>query len=211
VNDIVDMPEDWAKDYRLNGFPRRPDGKPVEYGLEDYLGWLADYLGAARLEPNPELAALCERLRHIDPMAAMRVLGGHAGLDAVECDERPFYRYPQEFSEESDLALLEPLRPEDTEMIGDQPEVDPAWRREFVVTDYAYHLRYGREMKAFRKLWPEFIKQWNYSGESKGSIPEPADAGWRIILAVILDPIADKGRRIELLRAFFDEYTDTVD
>jgi hypothetical protein len=196
----------WIKDYRLNGYPRLPNGRPAELDFEAYLAWLADYLHASGIPALPEEAPLIADLQRIAPDNAMRLVGEHAGDDVAECDQRPYYRYPASFELDSDLTLLQPVDPLGVILGDEQPHVDPQCLREFVAEDYAFARRYRREMDEFRKLWPEFRKRWNYTQESGGVWAEPVDAGWRVLLAAILRLIPEKGCRIELLRAFFEEY-----
>lgn len=202
---------EWGKDYRLNGFPALPNGKLADYSYEDYVCWLADYLVEATLAPKEEQIALLDRLTTLDSPVAMRVIGGHAGNDSSECRTRPHYRYPDEFDPESDFAPLVPMVPEEDAIWTEEPFGDALLQREFVREDYAYHLRYRREMEEFRDLWPQFQKQWNHTQESEGEIPEPPDAGWRVLLAAILKPVGEKAARIRLLYAFFEEYADAAD
>ena len=210
MDDERGTPGGWAKDYRLNGYPTLPNGKFAEYGHEDYVAWLADYLHETVAESNPEQDALLAYLLRVDSRVAMAVIGGHAGSDTLECETRPYYCYPDGFDLESDLSALKPLDPEEAAMNLEELDPDPRCHLDFVKEDYAFHLRYRDEMKLFRKHWPQFQKRWDLAEESQGTLPEPADAGWRILLAAILRPVSDKGRRMELLQVFFDEYMNEV-
>lgn len=200
-----------AKDYRLNGFPQLPNGAPALYGYDDYVTWLADYLFFSTIKHHPEEDAIIEQLQRLEPATALRLLGGHAGGDAAECEVRPHFRYPENFNvAEGDLFSLRTVNPDD-EALGDELDVDESCLRDFVREDFGYHLRYIQERKDFNKLWPRFIKRWSLEDSlEEHGLDEPADAGWRVFLAAVLKKIPDKQQRIALLNIFFDEFADAA-
>mgnify|MGYP001564990163 CR=1 FL=1 len=203
----IDWEAGWAKDYRLNDYSRLPTGQFADYGLNDYLAWLSDYLGGSTFKPHPEQDPLLERLTKQDPMVAMQLLGAHAGFDTIDCEDKPYYKYPADFEPGDDFSILVPRYP-DEEPLGDDTYVDPAVQADFVVRDFAYQMRYQREMEEFLECWPGFAKTWNVDEAAKGAITEPPDAGWRVLLAAILRPVTDKNRRVALLKIFFAAYDD---
>jgi hypothetical protein len=204
------LPLDTAKDYQLNGFPTLPNGKPAHLDFADYISWLADYLvGAPRVEDN-NIRAVLDPLRRLAPETAFKLLGGHAGHDAAECESRPFYRYPDNFDLNGEPVELLPIHPDD-EVLGDPTDLDPETHRAFVAEDYAFHERHQRELEDFQDHWPHFIKQWDVSGETQeGEIGEPPDAGWRPFLAALLQREPAKSQRMALLEIFFAEYADAA-
>ena len=215
MKNIESIDSDWLsdalpKDYRMNGCPRLPNGKPAQLDFPDYLVWLADYLFTEAIPPDSPSESALAPLLPLPPETAFKLLGGHAGYDTAECEKRPFFRYPDPFDPEGDLDDLLPLHPED-EVLGDPTDLDPAMQREFVAGDYPYHLRHREEMRRFRTLWPNFIKNWDLAGETEsGELGEPPDAGWRPFLAALLQREPDKTRRIALLTLFFEEYADAA-
>lgn len=204
------LPLDTPKDYHLNGFPTLPNGKPAHLEFPDYMAWLADYVMETPTTTDEAIRAALEPLQRLRPETAFKLLGGHAGNDAAECEDRPFYRYPDDFDPDGPPIPLTPLHPDD-EVLGDPTDLDPETHRRFVAEDFAFHQRHQRELDDFQDHWPQFIKQWDISGETRdGEIGEPPDAGWRPFLAELLRREPDKRRRIALLEIFFAEYADAV-
>lgn len=203
----IDWENSWAKDYRLNGYPRLPNGQYADYGLDDYLVWLADYLAGNTLKPHPEQDPLVQRLCRSDPAVAMRLLGAHAGFDTVDCEDKPYYCYPANFDPQGDLSNLVARHPDD-EPLGAEIYIDPIVQADFVARDFAYQVRYRREMDEFLEFWPDFTKVWDFTDETNGAVTEPPDAGWRLLLAAILYPVPDQRLKSTLLKIFFEAYDD---
>ena len=204
------LPTDTAKDYRLNGYPTLPNGKPAHLDFSDYISWLADYLAETPAAGDDQIRGALEPLQRLTPETAFKLLGGHAGQDAAECEGRPFYRYPDDYDPTDEQIELLPVNPDD-EVLGDPTDLDADTQRAFVAEDFAFHERYQREMEDFQAHWPLFIKQWDFSGETlENEIGEPPDAGWRPFLAALLRSEPTKQRRMALLELFFAEYADAA-
>jgi hypothetical protein len=204
------MPLNTAKDYQLNGYPTLPNGKPAHLDFSDYISWLADYLESTPPVENDSIRSALEPLRRLAPETAFKLLGGHAGHDAAECENRPFYRYPDSFDPSGEPVDLQPIHPDD-EVLGDPTDLDPETHRTFVAEDFAFHERHQRELEDFQDHWPHFVKQWDvFENTQDGEIGEPPDAGWRLFLAALLRNESAKPRRITLLEIFFAEYADAA-
>ena len=204
------LPADTAKDYRMNGYPTLPNGKPAHLDFPDYIAWLADYLAGTPPAGDEAIRTTLEPLLRLAPETAFKLLGGHAGLDSAECEGRPFYRYPEDYDPSGDFIELLPVNPDD-EVLGDPTDLDSEIHQAFVAEDFAFHQRHQREMEDFQAHWPLFIKQWDIPGETQeNEIGEPPDAGWRPLLAALLRHEPDKPRRMTLLELFFAEYADAA-
>ncbi|MCD6429838.1 MAG: hypothetical protein J7L57_01275 [Deltaproteobacteria bacterium] len=209
----------WPKDYRMNDFPKTPEGE-IWYDAPDdeYFSWLADYL-PANLPPLTE-----EQQNFFDNRNKHKHLSGfwigwHAGWHDSESTCRLNYEFPVDFQQSGNMSAV--TGREDAYTYQDYAEsnadiLEPRERQmtpeEFILEDFGWHLVLEEEKKQFDHYWLEFGKLdgINIVLGISSVYNEPADAGWRVYLGMALQLITIKSDRIKEIKAFYHEWKDMV-
>jgi hypothetical protein len=207
-----------AKDYRMNGFPRMPDGQPwYEVPDEEYLAWLADYLPENLPPLTAEQKRLADHPEH-DKLLDGFWIGEIAGWYESEGASRPNYEFPPDFLQTGDIHSAKLKEGGYTyEYYYDSWKDDLApdellTREELIRDEFGWHLAKEEEDKQFALLWPEFKKYdaYNIIFQTNTLRHEPPDAGWRVYLALVLRKIPEKTARIKELEQFYFYWRDMI-
>lgn len=209
----------WPKDYRMNDFPKNPAGE-IRYDIPDdeYFAWLADYLPANL----PPLTAAQQQIfdsRQEHKRLSGFWIGNTAGWHDSEAAWCCNYEFPADFRQSGDLSAV--TGRENAYTYQDYAEsnadiLDPGERlmtpEELILDEFGWHLVLENENKQFARYWPEFRK---LDGVDivlgvNSIYSEPADAGWRVYLGLVLKQLTNKDDRIKELKAFYHEWQDMV-
>lgn len=209
----------WPKDYRMNDFPKTPEGE-IWYDASDdeYFFWLADYLPANLPPLTEEQQKLFDSRDKHKYLNGFRI-GSYAGWHDSESTCRPNYEYPVDFRLFGNMSAVSGL--EHTYSYQDYTEayvdiLDPGERlmtsEEFILEGFGWQMVLEEEKKQFARYWPGFSKLdgVNIVLGISSVYNEPADAGWRVYLGMTLQLITNKNDRIKELKAFYREWQDMV-
>jgi hypothetical protein len=85
-------------------------------------------------------------------------------------------------------------------------------KEEYILEDFGWNLLRREEGTQFERHWPGFLKMDGASIVLKVCSPrdEPADAGWRVHLGLVLREIGEKSRRIEEIATFYQHWLEMV-
>jgi hypothetical protein len=193
---------DLARDYQLDALPCSEvrsalyrNGQTV--APDRYLEWLAEYLAGCRFTVGSWQRDLCARLQDaVDGIAAATALGINAAWhedDVFDVEAIIDEMVDESIScREAQIALV--LAELDARAL---PDDDAAgWESELTVAD----IRLILSERADRRL---------HYGDEGDSLEECfPDLGWRVPLALIIQAEPNAGRRILLLRRFFEAFRE---
>jgi len=203
------------KDYRLNGYPKNEEGENAALPYADYLEWLADYLYEADAQLSAEQEKMFSRFLGDEPSTAMVGIGMDAGLHDNLARCHPCYEYPPDFEKEFDVERAVPLDPYFSyEEYYDEEMKEEISKEEYIRDDYEWHIELQEEKMGLQKHWPGFThgsdEIFSFLRSTDDTVcdgrTEPPDAGWRVLLAAVLNDVAGKDRRVDLLHRFFIGY-----
>ena len=209
----------FPKDYRMNDFPRTPDGD-VWYDIpdDDYFSWLADYLPNNLPKFTPEQQYLWDNLDNYTRLSGFWI-GDQGGWYENEALSHPNYDFPDDFADTGDLTLVtvpdgrftydeyaEPLK----DVLADDER--PMTIEEFILDEFGWHLTMEEEKRQFAHYWQNFTKMdgFNVVFMSITIHDEPPDAGWRVYLGMVLHRIQDKSLRIKELECFYHYWREMI-
>ncbi len=210
----------YQKDYRMNAFPQTPDGD-IWHNIPDekYLSWLADYLINNLPELSPEQEKILASRSNDNAVVSCFWIGDLAGWYENEAQSRPDYDYPFDFSETGDFSSV---KLHDGGFSYEEyvdcwkDTLDPGesllTEEELILNEYGWYLAIEEEKNAFKKYWPDFCKAESYSmrAGSAALVYEPPDAGWRVYLALALQVLDSKEKRIKGLEEFYHAWHEMM-
>jgi len=209
----------FPKDYRMNAYPRTPEGN-IWYDVpdDDYFSWLADYLPNNLPRFTPEQQKIADNLDHNRRLNGFWI-GDRGGWYESEAASRLNYEFPCNFADTGDLttAMLQEGRytyddyvDANKDIIGDDERL--LTKEEVILEEFGWYLTLKEENRQFSMYWPDFRKMdgFNVVFMSISAHDEPPDAGWRIYLGMVLRRIKDKALRIKELEDFFHYWREMV-
>ena len=179
----------FPKDYRMNAFPRTPEGA-MWYDIPDdeYLSWLADYLPDNLLELTPDQQQVYDNWDRYNLLSGFWI-GDRGGWHENEAAVMPNYSFPSNFHTTGDLntvAGIDGGYTYEDYAEGNQDILDPGERlmtpEEFILDQFGWHLVLEEEQRQFARYWPEFMKLdgFNIIFSTSTVHDEPPDAGRRM-------------------------------
>jgi hypothetical protein len=208
-----------VKDYRMNDFPRTADGR-IHYDISDdeYFSWLADYLPKNLPPLNEHEWRLAASIKHGNGPSGF-TLGDRGGWYESEAVMRPFFTFSESFAEKPDfsqVAVGGAGFSYENYLSSHQDITDEGDRlmtqEEYILEDFGWNLLRLHERAQYERYWPGFRKLDGTCIVFKICSPrdEPADAGWRVHLGLVLREIGQKSRRIEEIATFYQYWLEMV-
>ena len=202
----------FPKDYRMNAYPRTPEGR-IWYDIpgDDYFSWLADYLPNNLPGFTPEQQKIADNLDNYSKLDGFW-LGGRGGWYEGEAASRLNYELPCDFVDPGDLTtamlqaggyIYEDYVDAYQDIVDDDERL--MTKEEFILDEFGWYLTLKKEGHQFSMYWPDFRKTdgFNVVFMSTSVYDEPPDAGWRIYLGMVLQRIKDKALQIKKLEDFY--------
>jgi len=209
----------FPKDYRMNDFPRTPDGD-IWYDIPDdaYFSWLADYLPNNLPEFTPEQQYLWDNLDNYTRLSGFWI-GDQGGWYESEAAFLPNYDYPDNFSDIGDLSAVkvkdggytyDDYMDFNKDAVADGESI--MTKEELILDEFGWYLTIIEAERQFSFYWPDFIKMngGNIVFSTLTERHEPPDAGWRIYLGMVLNRIQDKTLRIKELECFYHYWREMI-
>jgi len=177
----------WGRDFRFGLLPKDETGKPIlarECSGEkyrQYLSWLADYLYELEAEPIDEQKGLCKYMSEMQAEDAVSLIGMNAAL----------YEYDAEDMEDA---------------IEEGKPFSVYWEE---VQEYIRELDLEEEEEydedTLRDMFYTVKREMQTKQRYRSDIPY-ADAGYRLVLSVVLKKLENPEERIDLLDRFYKSY-----
>lgn len=209
----------FPKDYRMNDFPRTPEGGNwYDIPDEGYFSWLADYLPNNLPKFTPEQQKIADNLDTYRRLNGFWI-GDRGGWYDNVAASHPKYEFPDNFADVGDLTVVavrdggftyDEYVDSYQDLIGDDERL--MTQEEFLLDDFGWHLALEEEKRLFSQYWPDFRKMdgFNVVFMNFSVYDEPPDAGWRVYLGMVLRRIENKAYRIKELKDFYHYWREMV-